>query len=170
MTDNFEPINKAMSETLYLEPDDIAANRSGTITQRQKDRIHGQLRSAYIGMGCVGFLSILPAIIVLFLLDTTVFQAIVIIGIVAWVFLAIRTARDVNRRRAVLEQDLANDAVSSLEGELGRKSVKRTMYVGIDDKWFVVPNALYDAVPEGETATIYYLPESKQFLSLESTG
>lgn len=170
MSDTFEPINTAMSEALYLEPDDIAANREGTITQRQKDRILGQLRSAYIGMGCAGFLSIVPAIVVLFLLDTLVFRAIVVVGFVVWVVLAVRTVRDVNRRRNIIEQDLENNAVATVQGKLQRKIDKRTMFIGIDEKWFLVPKSLHDSLPEGETATIYFLPESKHFLSLESTG
>lgn len=159
-----------MNEALYVEPDDIAANHAGTITERQKDRIHGQLRAAYIGMGCVGIMSIVPALAILYILNTLAFQVIVIIGIVVWAVLAVRTIRDVNKRRAVIEHDLDNNAVAAVQGELKRKTEKRTQFIGVDEMWFVVPKSLYDALPEGETASIYYLSESKQFLALESTG
>ena len=170
MTDTFDSINKAMAEALYLEPDDIAANRSGTITERQKDRIHGQLRAAYIGMGCVGIISIVPALAILYILNTVAFQIIVLIGTVVWAILAVRTVRDVNKRRSVIEHDLDNNAVAAAEGELKRKTEKRTQFVGVNEMWFVIPKSLYDALPEGAMATIYYLSESKQFLALESTG
>lgn len=172
MDNPFDQVQQAMEDALYLEPEDLDANRMGRVTDRQKARIEGQLRSASFGMGCLSIMSLLPAVGIALLVEDMALRAIVIIGVIVWAYFFYRILRNVNSQRRVIMQDLKGGQAAAVSGTLKKREVSRrsSLYVGIDDNWFMVPRKVYDASPEGESVSIYYLPESRQFLSMESTG
>lgn len=169
MTEQMDKLYQALEKTLYLEPDDLAANQQGKLSERQQQRIIGQLRSAMLGFGCLNLVSIAPAIVLGAVIDNLVVRAIVVMGIVTWLIFLVRTLRGIRNTQQNIHQDLARGEVSALQGTIVKKSTRKgaNLYIGIDKKWFLVPQAIFEAVPEGETLVIYYLPTSQQFLALE---
>lgn len=163
-----EALNAALKDALYLEPEDIEANQDGRISQRQVNRVLGQMRAVWYAVGCLWVVTTAPLVIVGLLVGDAVLQVIVGIFILIWVWGMVRTSLGLRNQHQEVREDLAAGETAWIEGELLKSTRgRRAFYLGIDDLTFAVPQSVYEVAPEGETVVIYYLPRSKQFLSIE---
>ncbi|KAB2855157.1 MAG: hypothetical protein F9K46_15965 [Anaerolineae bacterium] len=164
----------ALQKHLYTTQADIEANRRGVISETQIARIHGQLRSAWLVLGCLMFALLGPFLLFSLLLGWQIFLFVLIVGLLIASVSGWFTTKQIQRQYQLINDELLRGEIAHVEGVLERKVEGRRMgqYVGIGSEFFDVPKGLLEAIPEGETAVIYYLPQSKQLLSLElgSTG
>lgn len=159
----------ALQKYLYVTEADIEANQRGVITEAQIMRIRGQLRSAWFVLGCLMFALLGPFLLFAFLLGWEVFLFVLVVGLVIAAISGWFTTRQIQRQYQLINDELLKGEVAHVEGFLEKKVEGRRMgqYVGIGGDFFDVPKGLLAAIPEGEAAVIYYLPTSKQLLSLE---
>lgn len=159
----------ALQKHLYITQADIEANRRGVISEKQIARIRGQLRSAWLVLGCLMFALLGPFLLFSLLLGWQIFLFVLIVGLLIASVSGWFTTKQIQRQYQLINDELLKGEIAHIEGYLQKKVEGRRMgqYVGIGSEFFDVPKGLLEAIPEGETAVIYYLPESKQLLSLE---
>lgn len=162
----------ALQKHLYVTPADIEANRRGVISETQIARIHGQLRSAWLVLGCLMFALLGPFLLFSLLLGWQIFLFVLIVGLLIASVSGWFTTKQIQRQYQLINDELLKGEIAHIEGFLEKKVEGRRMgqYVGIGSEFFDVPKGLLAAIPEGEAAVIYYLPQSKQLLSLELGG
>ncbi|MBI5927991.1 MAG: hypothetical protein HY862_01670 [Chloroflexi bacterium] len=159
----------ALQKHLYLTQADIDANQRGVISEAQIARIRGQMRSAWLVLGCLVFALLGPFLLFALLLGWQVFLLVLILGLVIAGISAWFTTQQIQQQNQLIHEELLKGEVAHLEGLLEKKVEGRRMgqYVGIGSEFFDVPKGLLEVIPDGEAAVIYYLPKSKQLLSLE---
>ncbi|MBZ0318069.1 MAG: hypothetical protein K8L91_16735 [Anaerolineae bacterium] len=159
----------ALHKHLYITQADIEANRRGVISETQIARIRGQLRSAWLVLGCLMFALLGPFLLFSLLLGWQIFLFVLIVGLLIASVSGWFTTKQIQRQYQLINDELLKGEIAHVEGFLGKKVEGRRMgqYVGIGSEFFDVPKGLLEAIPEGEGAVIYYLPQSKQLLSLE---
>jgi hypothetical protein len=159
----------ALQKHLYVTQVDIEANQRGVISETQIARIRGQLRSAWLVLGCLMFALLGPFLLFGMLLGWQIFLFVLIIGLLIASVSAWFTTQQIQQQYQLINDDLLKGEIAHIEGYLAKKVEGRRMgqYVGIGTEFFDVPKGLLETIPEGEAAVIYYLPQSKQFLSLE---
>lgn len=166
---NTETLDTVLRETLYLEPTDIEANRVGRISERQKLRVRAQIRSVWFAVGCLLAITTLPLLVVALILGNTVIQFIVLILVLIWASGFVRFGVGLRKQHHQVYADLNNGSAYYAEGYLKKekRNQGRESYLGLSELWFPVPHRLYDIIQEDSYALVYYMPLSKQFLSLE---
>lgn len=159
----------ALQKHLYISQADIEANQRGAISETQIARIRGQLRSAWLILGCLIFALLGPFLLFGALLGWQIFLFVLIVGLLIASVSAWFTTKQIQRQYQLINDDLLRGEIAHMEGYLVKKVEGRRMgqYVGIGAELFDVPKGLLDAIPEGEAGVIYYLPQSRQLLSLE---
>jgi hypothetical protein len=159
----------ALEQHLYLTQSDIEANRRGIISEAQIARIRGQLRSAWIILGCLASVFFLPILLLSMVGGWQVFLGVLIIGGIISMISGWRGTQQIRAQQAVIQAELLKGEVAQVQGYLEKKEASGRLgqLVGIGGEFFSVPKALYPAIPEGDAAIIYYLPSSKHLLSLE---
>ena len=169
MSEQYDKFYAALEKALYLTPEDIAANRQGQISEAQEGRVRGQLRAASVGVGCISFFSLLPAIGIAILLPSWSIRFIILVGLAIWAFYFYRTYQKIESRNQEIKVDLDAHQAAQLQGYLGRIATKQRAgyYLTVQDQRFLVPRLLYDLAPENAEVSLYHLPKSKHFLSLE---
>lgn len=166
---NTETLNTVLQETLYLEPEDLEANRAGKISERQKLRVRAQIRSVWLAIGCLLGITTLPLVILALIFGNTVIQLVVIILALVWASGFVRFGVGLRKQYAQVYADLDTGEAYYAEGFLKKekRNQGRESYLGLSELWFPVPHKLYDVITEGEYALVYYMPNSKQILALE---
>lgn len=159
----------ALQQHLYLTQSDIEANRRGIISEAQIARIHGQLRSAWLILGCLASVFFLPVLLLSIVGGWQVFLGVLIVGGIISLFSGWRGTKQIREQQAVIQAELLKGEVAQVQGYLEKKEEGRRLgqMVGIGSEFFSIPKSLYPAIPEGDAAVIYYLPRSKHLLSLE---
>jgi hypothetical protein len=168
-SETLDQLYQVLEETLYLQPDDLSTNQQGKLSTSQRERIEGQLRSALVGFGCLNLVSILPGIALAIFVDSLVVRGIIVVGMLIWLSTLYRTSRQIRNTRQTIMRDLQQGEVAALQGSIQKKTRgKRTEFlIGIEGKFFLIPQRVFELVPEGEQMVIYYLPQSQQFVGLE---
>jgi hypothetical protein len=167
-----ERLNAALKAALYLEPEDIAANQNGVITERQITRIKGQLRAAWAGIGCIGLLVVVPTIAMVVVFHHFILEAVIVLFAVLQLRRFMRGVRQIRHQHQIVRSDLAAGKAERIEGVLlkEKRSKPETAYFKIVDLSFVVPKRVYEAANAGQQVGVYYLPESREFLSIAYAG
>ncbi len=163
-----EELNTTMKDALYLEPEDVDANRDGQVSSRQVDRVLGQIRAVWYAVGCMWIITTAPLLILGLVISDNVLRIVIGVFILIWVWGIFRTAMRLRGQHMTVREDLATGETAWIEGELVKATRgSRSFYLGVDDLLFPAPQSVYDAIPEDTEVVIYYLPNSKQLLSIE---
>jgi hypothetical protein len=162
-------LNDAMTQALYLTTDDIEANRNGVISDRQIARVQGQMRAVWMGVGCFALLTTVPLLLLIIVFSSPFLRLILAASIAFWLIGFLVQGRKIRAQHQIVQQDLLAGKASAIEGVLTKKNKGRSgLYFVVDDLRFPVPQNIYDAAPENERFIIYYLPQSQNFLSMET--
>ena len=169
---DYTALFNAQNQALLVEEADFIANRQGQLSNAQIERIQGQLRSATVGIGCLSLMSLIPVFVLFMLVRDAYIRGVIIIGLGAWVGLFVQTVWKINKRRKLVVGDIQKGQVAELVGPLRKKTVSQRagLYVGIGDRYFLVPKLIFDAAPADEPMAIYYLPATGDFLAMEPVG
>ena len=171
MSDNSQTdtLTDAMTQALYLTPDDIEANRDGAISDRQMARILGQMRAVWMGVGCFASLTTAPLILLILLLSSPLVRIVLIVSIAVWLFGFVMQGLKIRAQHKSVQQDLSLGKAASIEGKLTKKNRgKLGLFFVVDELEFPVPQNIFDAAPNDERFIVYYLPQSQSFLSMEA--
>ena len=162
---------EAMTQALYLTPEDIDANRSGTISDRQIARVLGQMRAVWLGVGCFALLTTAPLLLLVIIFSSTLLRIVFIASIIIWLLGFVMQGRKIRSQHQSVQQDLSLGQAASIEGQLTKKNHgKSGLYFVVNDLEFPVPQNVFDAAPDNQHFIIYYLPQSHHFLSMEPPG
>lgn len=173
MSDNPQPasLTDAMTQALYLTPEDIEANRNGAISDRQIARVLGQMRAVWMGVGCFAFITTAPLILLIVLFSSPILRVVLIVSIILWLLGFVAQGLKIRSQHQAVQQDLNLGEAASVEGNLSKKNQGRAgLYFVVNDLEFPVPKNIFDAAPSDQRFIVYYLPQSKHFLSMEAAS
>jgi hypothetical protein len=173
MSDNPQTaaLTDTMTQVLYLTPEDIDANRSGAISDRQIARIQGQMRAVWAGVGCFAALTTAPLILLILLLSSPLVRIVLIASIGIWLLGFVMQGRKIRTQHRTVQQDLSIGKAAAVEGKLTKKNRGKTnLFFVVNQLEFPVPQNIFDAAPADQYFIIYYLPQSQHFLSMETAN
>ncbi len=163
-------LTQNLARRLHFHPDDLAANRRGYLSARQRRRLLGQA-----GLHGVGLI-----LLTLFLIGTVgdivesggdvTFTAVISYIPLGALLLAgfaylwqrlTRYRRDIAAQRCLMESGPVRTRISG--------SYRfRQAYLMVNGQEFPIPARAYDAILEGERCRVYYLPHSHEVASIEA--
>lgn len=162
-------LNDALTKSFYLTPEDIEANRDGTVSDRQIARVLGQMRAVWMGVGCFALLTTAPLLLLLIILSNTFIRIILIASIAAWLFGFLMQSRKIRAQHKTVQEDLSAGKALMIEGNLTKKSLgKAGLFFIVENIEFQIPEAIFNAAPVDERFIVYYLPQSQHLLSMEA--
>lgn len=160
--------NQHVQAILGLNPEDIEANRRGKVSQQQADRINAQRGILWRGLALIYILPLLlPAIMSLVFLTDVVFLLSGVFAI-SWTIGFVRAALNLRTRQNIVTQDVVNNNVQAVEGEMWLDTRNQGAYtIGVGNTEFIVQKRLYEALTPDELVALYYLGTSQKLLSIE---
>lgn len=168
MTPSFQERNVRLLELLNLTPAEVDANRNGSISPNQYDRIAQQLQVVWrrLGYFFVG-MTLVPIVIALVFSQPVVQFAFTLLAISS-VFFFLRLWLQIRPQQATVRRDLNQNAVASIEGS-AHKSIENEndYYIGIKEERFLVYPDVYHLIDVNAPIGIYYLANSRKLLSVE---
>lgn len=163
-----ESLSSALQKALYLEANDLEQNRAGHLTAKQIARLEGQMRAAWVGIGCLLVLTLLFMLFLAIVVDYTILRV-----LVAGIFLGslvsfFRSSQKIRQQHEIVRQDIAAGKVASVQGPLLKQNRGKAegYFFKVGENAFPVSKALYDATHTGRIVEIYFLPASQQLLSM----
>ncbi len=163
-------VQRALGMTIGFNPDDLQLNRQGRISHRQRRRLLGLMRSGLygtvLGAGFAGFLLVYG-----FLLHPEKPKLPFVAGAGFGVLAMVMSFKGL---AAGLADSLAG-SVRSGEGRVtrftetrrGGRSSYTDYYFGLDELRFSVSSVAYEALIEGLTYRVFYLPRTRMILGME---
>lgn len=155
----------SLENAFHFTPEDLAANRAGRISPDQKTYVKRQWR---FDIFAPIFLVVLMAFVTMALFASSVVEGIVatIITLAVAAFFAIRARprEDQITPLSVTGPAKLLDTAPEAEGEEHRKYDHGLRINAVE---FPISELAYEAIQEGETYTIYYLPKTRTILSVE---
>ncbi len=162
-------LNDALTKSFYLTPEDIEANRDGTVSDRQIARVLGQMRAVWMGVGCFALLTTAPLLLLLVIFSSALIRIILIASIAVWILGFFMQGRKIRAQHKTVQEDLSAGKALMIEGILTKKSLgKAGLFFVVDSLEFQVPETIFNAAPVDERFIVYYLPQSQHLLSMEA--
>jgi len=168
MTPNFQERNTRLLELMHLSPEDIAMNRSGSISPAQYDRIEEQLRTVWRRLVYFFIVMTVPPMLIAIFVSSPTLKF--IFGLLAFssAFFFLRIWQQIRPQQAAVRRDLDQNAVGNIEGRVQKKiENENDYYLIINEKRFLVYPDIYHLVEQNASIGVYYLTESQKLLSLE---
>ncbi len=168
-------IDRELQAYFNFDEADLFANRSGVLTEKQKNRLNSNAQSTknmfLIGGWVIVAIAILPGII-LYLVGVPALFFIIwtVVWVPIWIFIGIRVMR-------MGRPDARDFLLKSVEGEINivkqdeynytteQREVTYELHVG--GVAFDVDSDLADIMMQGDTYAIYYMDGTKEIVSAE---
>ena len=160
----------ALAELLDFTPDDLAANRQGRLSERQRERLRAARRRALLSGAAILVLIGLVAAVLLFLGQANGSAILSFVGIGVTICNAALMGVLV-RNYARLTADIDGGLVDALQGSVhhtirvtGRLA---TYLLKVDETELSVAKPVFLAIPEGARVRFYRPPAAKTLLCAE---
>lgn len=164
-------------ETSPFPADALPANRNGQLTESQRRNLGNYERDRQQSTRRFALIPVAIAVIILFAPglkgSASVHYGVPFICIVIAIVLTVRTTSGSDR----MARDLREGRVASFEGAVNKRgsttlnsNTAPTRYLlNVGGKRFDVGGGTYDALPDGGSVRVYYLPRSNYVVNVEQT-
>src|SRR5690606_22980567 len=141
-----ENLAAVLQKTLRVGPEDLEANRAGKITDGQVGRVAGQMRSAWIGIGCFTVLPVIPLLVMMWIFTHPLFWILVGAILLVWLWRFIPRLRGIRKYYRDVELDLALGEAAAVEGFLQKddRGEKEGGYFKVGDVELGVSKAIFE--------------------------
>lgn len=167
-----DPIQQedAFAEIGIFSPDDLAINRSGQLSDRQKRKLSFHL-ALWLGLAILYFIVMIALISVFVAARSNILLG---LGVIA--FLLILISSSLEEAKPFL-YDLRTEAVKFVTGQLykgfgvapgsHRGSRITHCHLRVHDQVFLISPAIYERVHEGNAYRIYYVENTRRIVNIE---
>jgi hypothetical protein len=160
----------ALAELLAFTPDDLAANREGRLSERQRERLRAARRRAALVVMAILVLVGIAAAVLLYIGQSSGSLILGFVGIGVTVCNAALMGVLV-RNYARLTADIDGGQVTALEGSVHhtiRVTGRLATYIlSVDGTELSIAKPVFLAIPEGARCRFYRTPAAKTLLSAE---
>jgi hypothetical protein len=172
-----DTFDSALAQVLGFDAEDLAANRTGRLTLRQRNRVFARQRTILIALSIITlFIGIVSAIVIIAVLlqaDASIVAGILgVVGLVITIALAAGLRLLQQRYRRFLQPGYVEQIHGPITcyqlKERGEGDKTRTgFYLRLEAMEFEINEAALSLFQDGQPYTIYYSPRPLRLLSVE---